>query len=167
MPGTSMASPHVAGAAGLLLSVNPNLSPAQVKAALLATREHVPMPGDPDCLHEGILELGPSSGAAGPNACDLAGPSLSVGGPGAARVRQRVTIRASAADPSGVARVELYVCRPGCRKVAQDAAAPYRFVRRHSTSGRVKYEVRAFDNAGNVTKKVKTINVRPASQRDR
>lgn len=35
--GTSMASPHVAGVAALYLSSNPNASPAEVKAALLAS----------------------------------------------------------------------------------------------------------------------------------
>ena len=37
MSGTSMATPHVAGACGLLLSKNPMLSVADLKAALLAT----------------------------------------------------------------------------------------------------------------------------------
>jgi subtilisin family serine protease len=37
MTGTSMASPHVAGAAALLASYNPNLSPASLKATLMNT----------------------------------------------------------------------------------------------------------------------------------
>ena len=37
MTGTSMASPHVAGAAALLASHNPNLSPASLKATLMNT----------------------------------------------------------------------------------------------------------------------------------
>ncbi len=37
MSGTSMAAPHAAGVAALLLSVNPNLTPAQIKDTLQAT----------------------------------------------------------------------------------------------------------------------------------
>ena len=45
-PGTSMASPFVAGAVGLMRSVNPDLSPAEVRALLVETAQ--PLEEDPD-----------------------------------------------------------------------------------------------------------------------
>jgi len=66
--GTSMASPHVAGAAALYLSVNTGASPATVKAALLAAGDPAPCvdnpdgtcgpPQDPDGIQEPLLFLG-------------------------------------------------------------------------------------------------------------
>lgn len=54
MSGTSMATPHVAGAYALLLSANPSLTVAQVKAALMDTVDPV-LPGL--CVSGGRLNL--------------------------------------------------------------------------------------------------------------
>jgi len=59
--GTSMASPHVAGAAALYLADNPGATPGQVKAALLNTRETLAMRNDPDGINEGLLNVATNS----------------------------------------------------------------------------------------------------------
>lgn len=56
--GTSMASPHVAGAAALYLATHAGATPAQVKAAIIDSREEVALPNDPDGINEGVLNVG-------------------------------------------------------------------------------------------------------------
>ncbi len=53
--GTSMASPHVAGAAALYKVTSPTASPSTVRQALIDKRELGPIPGDPDPFKEGVL----------------------------------------------------------------------------------------------------------------
>ena len=58
MSGTSMASPHVAGAAALYRAVNPTASPAQVKAALLGSGStNWTNSDDPDGIKEPLLNV--------------------------------------------------------------------------------------------------------------
>ncbi|MBA4419869.1 MAG: peptidase S8 [Anaerolinea sp.] len=56
--GTSMASPHVAGAAALYIAIHPGATPTEVKDALIAAKEPGPIPGDPDNFKEGIVNVG-------------------------------------------------------------------------------------------------------------
>ena len=77
--GTSMASPHVAGAAALYMSNNPGASPAAVKTALITTGNPNPCanntdgicgaPEDPDGIQEPLLMLY-CSDADGDGVCD-------------------------------------------------------------------------------------------------
>ncbi|MCA9880411.1 MAG: S8 family serine peptidase [Thermomicrobiales bacterium] len=60
--GTSMASPHVAGAAARYLANHPGASPAEVKAAIIDAREQVVLPNDLDGINEGVLDVGPPFG---------------------------------------------------------------------------------------------------------
>jgi subtilisin len=57
LSGTSMAAPHVAGAAALWRSGHPNATPAQVRAAILGARERWSLYGDPDGTDEGVLDV--------------------------------------------------------------------------------------------------------------
>ncbi len=55
--GTSMATPHVAGAAALYIATHPGETPADVKAGLLAAQEPGQINGDSDGHSEGILNV--------------------------------------------------------------------------------------------------------------
>jgi len=55
--GTSFATPHVAGAAALLISRHPDWTPAQVRQHIIETTEPGPIPGDPDSFPEGVLNV--------------------------------------------------------------------------------------------------------------
>jgi subtilisin family serine protease len=57
MSGTSMSAPHVAGAAALYIGAHPAARPAEVRAALIATAEPGPIPGDPDSSPEGVVHV--------------------------------------------------------------------------------------------------------------
>jgi subtilisin family serine protease len=144
--GTSMASPHVAGALALYLQTNPTASPATATQALLGatTPNKVGNPGSgsPNRLLYSVV------GAAPPG--DTTPPSTSVTSPAnGATVSGTVTVSADASDAVGVTRVELYV--DGSLH-SSDTSSPYSFAwnTTAASNGSHSLQTRAYDAAGNV-----------------
>jgi subtilisin family serine protease len=143
--GTSMASPHVAGAIALYLQTNPGASPATVTQALVnnSTTGVVTNPGtgSPNRLLYSLF-----GGAPG----DTTPPTTSITSPAnGSTVSGTVTVQASASDAVGVTRVELYV---DGSLAGTDTSSPYSFSWNTTgvANGSHGLQTRAYDAAGNV-----------------
>lgn len=55
--GTSMAAPHVAAAVALMRQYNPELTPEQIKTALLTTARDIDIPGEDNASGRGMIDL--------------------------------------------------------------------------------------------------------------
>ncbi|MCC6792074.1 MAG: S8 family serine peptidase [Thermomicrobiales bacterium] len=161
LAGTSMASPHVAGAAALVKAEHPGYSPAQVKSQLQSDRERWSIPGDPDGIDEGVLNVGTDVPTG-----DKTPPTVSLRAPAKAKVGKWFNIPVSAQDASGIQKVMLYVCDPACRPGATDTTAPYGFSARTKRPGRLTLFARAYDNAGNAADSAhKTVTIAKAKKK--
>ncbi|MGH3071985.1 MAG: S8 family serine peptidase [Gaiellaceae bacterium] len=152
--GTSMASPHVAGALALYLQTNPGASPAAARDALVA---------------QATLNKVTSAGTGSPNRLlyslfggggggDTTPPTTSITSPAnGATVSGTVTVSANASDNVGVSRVELFV--DGSLS-SSDTTSPYSFSWNTTTAanGGHSLQTRAYDAAGNVGSS-STVNV--------
>ncbi|HYV47889.1 MAG TPA: S8 family serine peptidase, partial [Myxococcaceae bacterium] len=143
--GTSMASPHVAGAAALYLGAHPAATPADVEAALegFATANVVTDPGNgtPNLLaYTGFIGSGN----------DQTPPTTAITAPaGGSQVGGTVNVQVDATDASGIAKIMVYVDDVA---VGTDTTAPYSISWNTTAAenGAHVLKARAFDNAGNV-----------------
>jgi subtilisin family serine protease len=143
--GTSMASPHVAGAIALYLQTNPTASAATVTQALIANSTPNKVTnagsGSPNRLLYSVF----GGGGGG----DTTPPTTSITSPAnGATVSGTVNVTANANDNVGVTRVELLV---DGSLVGSDASSPYSIPWNTTTVGNGNHTLttRAFDAAGN------------------
>ncbi|NBD11682.1 S8 family serine peptidase [Corallococcus silvisoli] len=147
MSGTSMASPHVAGAAALYLSANPTATPAQVRDALVnnATPNKVTSPGtgSPNKLLYTLFITGGGGGDTTPPTTSITSPA------GGATLSGTASLSASATDNVGVSRVEFYA---GTALLGTATASPYSISWNTTTvaNGTYSLTTKAYDAANNV-----------------
>jgi Subtilase family/Bacterial Ig domain len=145
--GTSMASPHVAGALALYLQTNPAASPATATAALLgnttANKVTSPGSGSPNRLLYSVFGAAPPPGDTTPPTTSITSPANGT------TVSGTTTVSASAGDNVGVSRVELFV---DGSVVGSDTSSPYAIAWNTATAsnGGHSLQTRAYDAAGNV-----------------
>ena len=131
LSGTSMASPHVAGAAALLLELFPSLTPKQVVELLLATATDLGDRGPDQVFGMGLVNLGKAVNPLGTLSIPL---SASVSGPGAALSLTSLSLGPAFGDALGGASFL------GGAVALDDLERPYRV----DLSGRVASTERGF-----------------------
>lgn len=126
MQGTSMAAPHVAGLAALMLSANPALTPAQVETILKETARPLPGTCSTGGCGQGLVDAAAAVDAVLPNAV----PYVTAGVPrvdGEAVAGQPLTVSAGAWSPAGASLTYQWrrdgVAIPGATDVTYPATA--------------------------------------------
>jgi hypothetical protein len=146
--GTSMASPHVAGAAALYLQRYPASTPQQVRDALVSngTPDVVTSPGtgSPNVLLYSAFIPSPDGGG------DSTAPTAAITAPTAGTtIVGTTTLTADAADNVAVTRVDFVV---DGALAGSDNSAPYSLSWDSTTVGNGSHTIlaRAFDSSGNL-----------------
>jgi len=149
--GTSMASPHVAGAAGLLLSYQPSLSPEEIRAILVASGVALP---DSDWENPDVTRLDVG------NAISYSlgqPPSVQLTSPAPGEVSGVVSVTADASDNDGsVLKVLFYA---GDYFLAVDRSEPFSVLWDTTKYPNTTYELRAVAFDDQMQQAVDTIQV--------
>jgi len=150
--GTSNAAPIAAGAAALLFSVNPNLTPDEVQVALKESADDLGAIGFDTSYGSGrvnleralILAVGEGGGV------DLVIPTVSISSPADGTILSGITnVRVTASDNIGVKKVEFYV---DGALTASSTASPFtiKWNTRRVANGAHTLQSKAYDAAGNM-----------------
>jgi thermitase len=149
--GTSNAAPIVAGAAALLFSLNPNLTPAQVQDALEESADDLGESGFDTSYGSGRvnLERALSSASGSGTTPDLIAPTVSITSPAdGATLSGTINVRVDARDNVAVQRVEFFV--DGVL-TSSSVTSPFtfRWNTRRLAAGPHTIQTKAYDAAGN------------------
>jgi thermitase len=149
--GTSFASPIVAGAAALVLSVNPNLTPGQVQDILKQGADDLGLAGWDSNFGSGRINVGHALSLAlvAGGGVDTTPPAIGITTPAAgSMVAGSVSVTVNAVDNVQVTKVALYV---DGALYASSMSAPFtiKWNTRKATSGAHSLQSRAYDAAGN------------------
>jgi subtilisin len=128
MSGTSMSTPHVAGAVALLHAQQGRMSPAATKARLLLTAERGPVPLDPDGMDEPML-----------NVAQLGKGTINA--PGRVKVGQRIEVDVDEFTPGERAIFRFNGKYVGGDTIDNDGTGSRRFTIPEMTNGHYKLTV--------------------------
>ena len=150
--GTSAAAPQVAGAAALVLSVNPNLTPGQVQNILKESADDLGAAGWDSIYGAGRINLAGalSRTPTGNGTTDVAPPSVTITSPSdGTSVSGAVNVLMNAVDDFGVVKVALYVDGQ-LYNASTNAPFTIKWNSRKAARGGHTLQARAYDAAGNV-----------------
>lgn len=149
--GTSFSSPVVAGVYALMIASNPLLTPASLDTAILSSAKDLGAAGRDSYFGAGRVDAGRAVATARTMVVtDTTAPSTSITSPaGGGTLSGVVNVDVSAADPSGVASVDIYA---NGKLVATDMASPYQFAVDTTVlpDGATSLTAKAKDSLGNV-----------------
>ena len=182
--GTSSSAPIVAGVAALVLSVNPTLTPGQVRTILKQTADDLgaagwdtaygwgrvnafravqAAPTNPpeDIVVPGVTNAPPGSGGVVVPVPDTTLPIVVITSPlNGAKVTKNVKVIATASDNVGVVRVEFWAASV-LKQTSTSSSPTFYWDTKRVAKGSYSLEVVAYDLAGNVGRSVVVVNKWP------
>jgi serine protease len=155
MDGTSMASPHVAGAAAAVWSANPAATNAEVRTALTSTAEDLGAAGRDNSFGWGLIRTANAIAALAPPPPDTTPPTVPSGLSATATSTSAISLSWNASTDSGgsgLAGYKLERCAgASCSNFAQIATQTGTSFNNTGLAAATtyRYRVRAYDGAGN------------------